>query len=103
MTETIFQQISPLGRVESCDWPLLSAELDERGYALTPPLLTSRECAELIGLYADSSLFRKRVVMERHNFGRGEYQYFAAPLPSLIAGLRASFYSRLAAIANRWM
>src|SRR5262244_3412938 len=61
------------------------------------------ECDELISLYADNRAFRSRVVMERHNFGRGEYQYFAAPLPPLVAELRESFYPPLTRIANRWM
>jgi hypothetical protein len=90
-------------RVATCDLPRLAAQLDEQGYALTPTLLSPDECDELISLYADSGAFRSRVVMERHNFGRGEYQYFAAPLPPLIAELRESFYPPLARIANRWM
>ena len=40
--------------------------------------------------------------MSRHNFGRGEYQYFADPLPLLVQDLREQFYRPLAAIANRW-
>jgi hypothetical protein len=90
-------------RVATCDWPRLTAQLDEQGYALTPTLLSPCECEELIRLYADVKAFRSRVVMERHNFGRGEYQYFAAPLPPLVAELRESFYPPLTRIANRWM
>src|SRR5215475_523062 len=90
-------------RVAACDWPRLAGQLDEQGYALTNLLLSPAECDELIGLYADGKAFRSRVVMERHNFGRGEYQYFAAPLPPPVAELRDSFYPPLARIANQWM
>ena len=93
---------TPAERIESCDWSRLTAQLDERGYALTQPLLTAMECAELIRLYGNRDAFRSRVIMERHNFGRGEYQYFALPLPSLVLELREHFYSQLAEIANRW-
>src|SRR5262245_44550068 len=94
---------SPKHRVTTCDWPRLAARLDEQGYALSAPLLSPAECDELISLYADSRAFRSRVALARHNFGRGEYQYFAAPLPPLVAELRQSFYPPLADIANRWM
>ena len=40
--------------------------------------------------------------MGRHGFGRGEYKYFAYPLPETVAALRASLYRPLAAVANRW-
>jgi uncharacterized protein len=78
------------------------ASLDECGYAHTPGLLDERECADIAALYDDVARFRSRIVMSRHGFGRGEYQYFAYPLPERIAGLRADLYSRLAPIANRW-
>ena len=89
-------------RIEGCDWSSLTAQLDERGYGLTPPLLTASECGELIRLYGEGDRFRSRVVMARHNFGRGEYQYFAEPLPPLVRELREHFYPPLARIANRW-
>ena len=40
--------------------------------------------------------------MGRHGFGRGEYKYFAYPLPEPVARLRAEWYPRLAPIANAW-
>lgn len=103
MAETVTRMKTVGERVAVCDWPELAAQLDQHGYALTPPLLSPIECDELIRLYTDINVFRSRVVMARHNFGRGEYQYFAAPLPPLIAELRESFYPPLAAIANAWM
>jgi uncharacterized protein len=89
-------------RLAALDWSRLEAELDEHGYALTEPLLRPTECAELIRSYSKDLLFRSRVVMERHNFGRGEYRYFAEPLPPIVAQLRELFYPPLAQIANSW-
>jgi hypothetical protein len=89
-------------RVAALDWPRIEAELDERGHATTGPLLGADECAELIAGYDVESAFRSRVVMARHSFGRGEYQYYADPLPEAVVALRVALYARLAAIANRW-
>jgi uncharacterized protein len=89
-------------RVGAIDWPRLSSELDERGYAVATSILSPNECAALIALYDEESRFRSRVVMVRHNFGRGEYQYFCYPLPESVASLRETLYPPLAAIANRW-
>ena len=84
------------------DWDRIAAELDERGCATTPPILTAQQCRELIDAYDDDAMFRSRVVMARHNFGRGEYKYFAYPLPKTVADLRTALYPHLAEIANRW-
>ncbi len=89
-------------RVAALDWDALAAELDRYGCAVTPPLLGAEDCTALAERYDDDALFRSRIVMARHGFGRGEYKYFAYPLPDDIAALRTAFYPPLAEIANRW-
>jgi hypothetical protein len=89
-------------RIDALDWPVMSSDLAMQGCAVTGPLLTAEECAALAGHYSEDKLFRSRVVMGRHGFGRGEYKYFAYPLPGLIQELRTALYPRLAEIANRW-
>jgi hypothetical protein len=89
-------------RIASFDWPALSHELDSQGCAVLPALLTPAECDALGALYLDDGLFRSRIVMARHGFGRGEYKYFAYPLPPLVQDLRTALYPRLAPIANHW-
>jgi uncharacterized protein len=89
-------------RVAALDWAGVHADLHARGVATTGPLLTAGDCTGLVGLYGDAKRFRSRIVMARHGFGRGEYQYFAAPLPSLIQGLRTQLYRRLVPVANQW-
>jgi hypothetical protein len=95
--------VQPLGaRLADLDWTTLGEELDARGCATTQRLLSPEECREVIALYGRAERFRSKVVMARHNFGSGEYRYFAYPLPRLVASLRRRFYQRLAPIANRW-
>ena len=89
-------------RIAALDWARIAAELDAFGAAATGPLLTPADCAALAALYPAEAGFRSRVVMARHGFGRGEYKYFADPLPPLVAGLRAGLYPRLAPVANAW-
>lgn len=89
-------------RVAALDWAAIAAALDDHGCAATGPLLTAEECALLAQSYPADNLFRSRVVMARHGFGRGEYKYFAYPLPELVAALRATLFPPLAEIANRW-
>src|SRR5436305_7827024 len=84
------------------DWKKVSAELDERGSAVVERLFSPKQCRALAALYAKDDLFRSRVVMARHGFGRGEYKYFGYPLPELVAAQRTALYPRLAEIANRW-
>ena len=89
-------------RLNSIQWQRVEADLDAFGGAVLEHLLTSRECDAVAAMYADGDLFRSRVVMARHGFGRGEYKYFSYPLPALAERLRADLYPRLAPIANRW-
>ena len=91
-----------VGLVKSIDWERVSNDLDVQGSALIERLFAPPECAALSRLYSNDDLFRSRVVMERHGFGRGEYKYFAYPLPEIVARLRAALYPRLTPIANRW-
>jgi hypothetical protein len=89
-------------QIAALDWAGIAAQLDGYGCATTGPLLTSQQCAALAASYASDALFRSRVVMARHGFGRGEYKYFNYPLPDVVAALRATLYPQLADVANRW-
>lgn len=106
MAASVANHLSMVGEIASrlaaLDWQLISDELGGQGYAVIPELLTTEQCASVADLYAAQALFRSRVVMSRHGFGRGEYQYFNYPLPELVASLRETLYPHLAAIANRW-
>lgn len=89
-------------RVDAIDWAQLGRDLDAQGSAVVPQLLSASDCRALAALYRQDRLFRSRVVMARHGFGRGEYRYFDYPLPPQIAQLREAFYARLAPSANAW-
>jgi hypothetical protein len=89
-------------RVKALDWERVSHDLDAQGSAMLERLISPDECQALAELYPREGLFRSRVVMGRHGFGRGEYKYFSYPLPDIIAELRTALYPRLAPIANRW-
>jgi hypothetical protein len=89
-------------RTRALDWARVSRDLDATGNAMLEGLLSPGECGELAALYQADAIFRSRIVMARHGFGRGEYQYFSYPLPPIVAGLRTALYPHLAPIANRW-
>lgn len=93
---------SPIDQLASLPWPKLAAQLDADGHALIPGLLDKAQCEALRALYEQDAPFRSRVIMARHNFGLGEYRYFAYPLPALLQALREAFYPALRAIANCW-
>ena len=89
-------------RLAAYSWSAIEAHLDEHGWAVCPGLLSAAECRDVAARYPDSNAFRSHIVMARHGFGRGEYKYFAYPLPERIEALRTAAYARLAPIANRW-
>jgi uncharacterized protein len=89
-------------RVEALDWAQATCDLDGQGCAVLKGLLSPDECRAITALYPDDKQFRSKIVMGRHGFGRGEYKYFAYPLPGLIAELRPALYAQLTGIANRW-
>jgi uncharacterized protein len=84
------------------DWASKCQDLDARGWAVLPQLISADQCRELAAGYARDAAFRSRVIMSRHGFGRGEYRYFAYPLPDLVQALRTELYAPLASLANRW-
>ena len=89
-------------RVAALDWQRLAADLEAHGCAVAGAVLTPTECQVLAQSYVEEERFRSRIVMARHGFGRGEYKYFAYPLPTIVASLRSALYPPLASIANRW-
>jgi len=86
----------------NADWEQVAEDLDAEGHAIIEGVLSAAECADLSALFQHDELFRSRVIMERHRFGRGEYKYFKYPLPDLVASLRTFVYPKLAPVANRW-
>jgi len=96
MMQTLTETITAL------DWTALAQSLDDLGYALTPRVLDGPTCAALAASYHDDTLFRATVTMARHGFGKGEYRYFAYPLPDVVTALRTALYPPLARIANQW-
>jgi hypothetical protein len=89
-------------RIARLDWRRIAAGLDAEGCAVIGALLSVHECEALVATYGSQERFRSRIVMARHGFGRGEYQYFGHPLPEIVTDLRTALYEPLAAIANRW-
>ena len=79
------------GELVAADEPIRHFEFDVDGIT-----------DQVAGLYDHDEAFRSRVVMARHDFGKGEYRYFAYPLPGAIETLRTALYSPLAEIANGW-
>jgi uncharacterized protein len=89
-------------RVKSLDWQQVESDLDAYGCAIAKGILLPEQCGALSALYGQNELFRSRIVMARHGFGRGEYKYWAYPLPEAVATLRSALYPNLSNVANRW-
>lgn len=83
--------------------PGVSEKILANGFAVVRGAVTSGEAQSLRELYDREALFRSRIVMERHTFGKGEYKYFADPLPPRVQELRAGLYEELLPVANEWM
>lgn len=90
-------------RISRLPWPEIRASLWASGYGRLGKVLEREQCEQVRELYSNSAIFRSRIEMARFRFGRGEYQYFAYPLPPLVAELRESLYRGLAGTANEWM
>lgn len=90
-------------KLSAIDWQTITEEMNEKGYAIVPGLLSNEQCKELIKNYGKANLYRKTVGMERYRFGLGEYKYFNYPLPGIIQTIRENVYPKLAPIANGWM
>ncbi|MEH6403320.1 MAG: 2OG-Fe(II) oxygenase [Sneathiella sp.] len=84
------------------DWGRIEEDLQKAGFASLGQILSSEQSDDLVALYSRDENFRSKVVMSRHNFGKGEYQYFSYPLPVQIEAMRQEFYSGLSPIANKW-
>lgn len=90
-------------KLAAIDWQSVTEDMNEKGFALVPQLLSHEQCTGLIRNYDNVNAYRKIVVMERYRFGLGEYKYFNYPLPDLIQTIRENVYQKLAPIANGWM
>ena len=89
-------------RVHELDWSRIYRDLDERGHAKTPRILSEAECEELKSLFGEKERFRSVIDMRRVRFGSGVYKYFDNPLPEAVEDLREAFYPPLSAVANDW-
>jgi hypothetical protein len=89
-------------RVGRADWARVTAEVNDTGCALTPPLLTAAECDATAALYDEGARFRSVIDMSRYRYGEGEYKYFTPPFPEPVEQLKQALYPRLLPIARDW-
>ena len=69
--------------------------LADRGFAVARSLLNASQCRAVAALWPDKALFRSHVIMQRHGYGQGEYQYFSYPLPDIVEEVRQALYPQL--------
>lgn len=89
--------------IDNIDPAKVADDMNRAGYSIARNILTEKECDILISQYTEASLYRKTVIMERHQYGLGEYRYFNYPLPPVVQQLREDIYPLLAPVANHWM
>jgi uncharacterized protein len=89
-------------RLDTLEWYSLTNRLTRDGYAVIAGLIDAPICERLCCLFEDDRLFSKTVLMDRPEFGKGVYRYFAAPLPTFVDHLRRAAYPHVARIANEW-
>nr|WP_313014067.1 2OG-Fe(II) oxygenase [Brucella intermedia] len=88
--------------IPAYDWQKIGAELDQFGATILQNIISPQDCREIASGYHTLAAFRTVISMRKHGFGRGEYKYYANPIPALIWNLRQKLYFQLAPIANRW-
>ena len=96
------EALGDAGHLDAYDWPQVLQQVDRQGWGLLPGLLDAEQCIVLAAMYDEAAHFRSRIVMQRHAFGVGEYQYFAYPLPPLVNALRRKPYAQLQPLAEHW-
>jgi len=89
--------------IRKIPWSQVRDQLYGAGFSSLGTLLDEGTCDAISGSYDNDSLFRSRIEMARYRFGKGEYRYFAYPLPDIVAELREALYRGLAPIASEWM
>jgi hypothetical protein len=77
--------------------------LTDQGFVIVKNVLDIPSCQELRSHYANESVYRTTINMQRYRFGMGEYKYFSYPLPKVVQTLRQCFYEALVPVANAWM
>ena len=98
----IGKPVAEMNRMSALQWERVEEALNTHGFAHIDGLLSDSECDALANMYGQDSLYRSRIVMSQHGFGRGEYKYFSYPLPEIVSELRTAAYRYLAPIADRW-